>query len=413
MNKKLYETRKANIEAKLTELDAKVDAAQNLTPDEMKSIMERSKELRAELKEVNSYLDIIAEEEARSAAVVSPFTPLNAMNTQRNETNNGTLEFRFWQALMNKGPIPQELIYKRAAGDPGATQTGEVQMLIPQTYMKRIIDEANKGIYQLYSKVQKTSYPGAVAIPIMNLKASVKWIGESESSNSEKLGDANKSITFLYHTGEIKVATSFLASVTTVDAFGDAIVAAIAEAYVADLERCILSGNGVNEPLGIINDPRITNKPVLMNPTQMSDWKSWRKNLLQLIPMSMKGKGEFIFTSGTVEGYLNTMADNNNRPIYNIAANGTIGDYDGKFFGRPLTMVEPGLGIKDYDDAEDGDVIGIFWQPDEYYINSNFNFTMSRYYNHDKNEDVTHCLFVIDGKIADPRGFYLIKKSSK
>ena len=84
---------------------------------------------------------------------------------------------------------------------------------------------------------------------------------------------------------------------------------------------------------------------------------------------------------------------------------------NGRFFGREISIVEPDI-LPDFDTASANDVIGIYWQPDEYAINENFGFTMRRYYDEETNEWVDKALVVVDGKLLNAEGVYLIKKGS-
>ena len=47
-------------------------------------------------------------------------------------------------------------------------------------------------------------------------------------------------------------------------------------------------------------------------------------------------------------------------------------------FGRGISLVEPDI-LPDFDTASSGDVIGIFWQPEEYAINTNLEFFMKNF----------------------------------
>ena len=84
---------------------------------------------------------------------------------------------------------------------------------------------------------------------------------------------------------------------------------------------------------------------------------------------------------------------------------------NGRFFGREISIVEPDI-LPDFDTASANDVIGIYWQPDEYAINENFGFTMRRYYDEETNEWIDKALVVVDGKLLNAEGVYLIKKGS-
>ena len=57
-------------------------------------------------------------------------------------------------------------------------------------------------------------------------------------------------------------------------------------------------------------------------------------------------------------------------------------------------------------------IIGIFWQPQEYCIIENFGFTMRRFFDDETNEWVDKALAVVDGKVLNPVGYYLIKKKA-
>ena len=168
-------------------------------------------------------------------------------------------------------------------------------------------------------------------------------------------------------------------------------------------------------PLGILNDPRVaaTGNVVEMTAADMSNWTAWRKKFFAKLPLGYRA-GEFIFPLSTVETYLETMADANNNPIFRQATglevnDGDMRDPNGRFFGRRISLVEPDI-IDDFDAASSGDVIGVFWQPEEYAINENFGFTMRRYFDEETNEWVDKALVVVDGKVLNPQGYYLIKK---
>ena len=174
------------------------------------------------------------------------------------------------------------------------------------------------------------------------------------------------------------------------------------------MDKGILSGTGAGQLLGITKDSRVKNS-IELTETDMADWTAWRKKLFAKVPLSKRGKGEFLFPPSTVESYLLTMKDNNNRPLFREATEGNVGNLAGSFFGRDVTLVEPDV-IADFDTAASGDVIGVFWVPSDYAINTNLEFGMKRWFDDDKNEWVNKGLTIADGKILDASGCYLIKK---
>ena len=150
-----------------------------------------------------------------------------------------------------------------------------------------------------------------------------------------------------------------------------------------------------------------------MTAADFSNWQKWREKFFAKLPLGYKA-GDFIFTSSTVESKLETMADSNGNPIFRQATGLEVNDGDayepnGRFFGREIEIVEPDV-IADFDTASAGDVVGIFWQPDQYALNENFGFTMRRYFDEETNEWVDKALVVADGKTLNPTGFYKIIK---
>lgn len=423
MRKKVLEARKARLLEKKSRIEARCAASTDVA--EVRSLTEELSDVKAEIDETQAELDAIdAEERAekaeaekresvpasaelRNGSVVGSF---KAPETeQRSEDKTETMEYR--TAFMNyiqKGiPMPTE---KR---DGAVISTADTGAAIPITVMNEVINTVRKRYGNLYSKVRKTNVPGGVKYPIGSLQAKFKWINESTVSPRQKT-DKLGSVTFEYNTAEIRIAQTFLSQILTVPAFEAELARIIAVAYLQAMDDGIVNGSGDGAMLGILNDERVTNV-VEMTAADMSDWTKWRKNFFAKLPLGYRA-GEFIFAASTVDAYLETMADNNNNPIFRQATGLEVNDGDaanpnGRFFGREIALVEEDI-LPDFDTASNADVIGIFWQPNEYAINENFGFTMRRYFDEETNEWVDKALTVVDGKILNPTGFYLIKKKA-
>ena len=310
--------------------------------------------------------------------------------------------------LVQRGtPIPAEF---RAGGDTGTTVSTDIGAIIPTTILNEFIKEVSKVYGQIYSKVRKMNIKGGVKIPISKLKAEFKWITETTVSGKQKAGDIKEFIEFSYNIGEIRIASTLLANIVSLALFETEIVKLLVEAYVEAMDKGIINGTGTGQLLGITKDPRVKNV-VEMTEEEFSDWTAWRKKLFAKIPLSKRGRGEFVFTASTTEMYLMTMKDKNDRPLYTEATGADIGIMDGRFFGRANTLVEPDV-ISDFDTASAGDVVGIFGVFTDYAINSNMQFGVKRYFDDDTNEWIDKALVIVDGKVVDPSGFYLIKKKA-
>ena len=412
MRKKILQKRLARLQEKRNALIARGQASQDV--NEVRSINDQVSDLDAEISEVNEEIEAIdaAEEEARAAAQST--VPVNAdivasFSTREAKKDETEMEYRqAFMAYVQKGtPIPAEL------RNGEAISTNESGAAIPITVMNEVINTVRKRYGNLYAKVRKLSVPGGVEIPIGALQATFKWINESTVSPRQKTEKLGK-ISFKYNTAEIRVAQTFLSQILTLSAFEAELTKIIAIAYVQAMDEAIVNGSGEGAPLGILNDPRVTNT-ISLSANDMNDWKAWRTKFFAKLPLGYRS-GEFIFPMSTVETYLETMSDDNNNPIFRQATGLEVGDGDaempaGRFFGREIALVEEDI-LPDFDTASANDVIGIYWQPEEYGINENFGFTMRRYFDEETNEWVDKAIVVVDGKVLNPTGYYLIKKKA-
>lgn len=430
MRKKILEKRLARLMAKKNTLMQRALASEDV--NEVRDINGQLEDVNAEIAETQEEIDALPDEtptDAGAGAGEEPVVPLNAeqrggnplasfgnlgVNQQRQTEQPFTsMEYRmaFKNYVQRGTTIPQDVI-KRAAGDEGTTVLSELGMIIPMTIMNEFIKEVSKVYGQVYSKVRKLNIKGGVKFPISALGANFSWITETTTSKKQKAGDINEYIEFSYNIGEIRVAETLLAQIVSLDLFESEIVRVMVEAYVKTMDNVILAGDGIGKPLGITVDPRVTNV-VEFTATEFAKWDQWRKKLFAKIPLSKRGQGEFLFTSATVEGELLTMKDNNDRPIFKEATQLSLGEsaVAGSFYGRSVTLVEPDV-IKDFETAEAGDVVGIYWVPKDYVINTNMAFGMKRYFDEDTNEWINKGLTIVDGKITDVSGCYIIKKKA-
>lgn len=442
--------RKTRLQKRLAKLIAKRDsmkarALASTDVNEVRSINEQLTDINDEIEDINDEIKEIEEEERTKAAegetrqlpptnaqhvnagVLASFSaPIDQTQKRANENPYETMEYRmaFKAYVQNGDAIPAKLIdsiaeyraslpEEQRAGVP--VTTADTAPAIPLTVMREVINTVRKRYGNLYAKVRKMSVPGGVEIPIGALQAKFKWINESTVSPRQKLAPLGK-IQFSYHTAEIRIAQSFLSNLLTIEEFENKIVEVIAIAYVQAMDDGIVNGTGQGQMLGILNDPRVaaTGNVVTMTAAQISSWTEWRKRFFSKLPLGYRA-GEFIFPLSTVESYLETMADANNNPVFRQATGLVVNDADavnpnGSFFGRDISLVEPDI-LTDFDTASADDVIGIYWQPQEYGINENFGFTMRRYFDEESNEWVDKAITVVDGKVLNPAGIWLIKKA--
>ena len=410
---------------RITQIRSAIEASNDV--NEVRSLTKEAEQLQAEAHDLEAQINAIEAEEQRAAQQAqSNAIPANAQlvngnvvgtfgsSEQQQRTNVNPLEsMEYRQAFMKYVQTGAAIPAEVRAGD--AISTVESGAAIPITIMNEVINTVRKRYGNLYSKVRKMNVQGGVEFPIGALQATFKWIGESTVSPRQKL-DALGKVSFQYFTAEIRIAQTLLSSIVTMEAFEAKIAEVIAIAYLQAMDQGIVNGTGDGQMLGILNDPRVTQQAghiISMSAADINNWSAWRKNFFAKLPLGYRA-GEFIFPLSTVETYLETMADNNNNPIFRQATGLEVNDGDamnpnGRFFGRDISLVEPDI-IADFDTAQAGDVIGIFWQPQEYAINTNLEFGMRRWFDEDRNEWVNKMLTIVDGKVLNPKGFYILKK---
>ena len=423
MRKKILEKKLARLIAKKQGLNTRCAASTDV--NEVRELTSQLEDINAEIEEVQAEIDAIdaeeteraAEQEAEERSVPDNARLVNgnvaasfSAQTQTREAEEdptSTLEYRrAFMAYVQKG-TPMNVESRNGE----TITTSETGAAIPMTVMNEVINTVRKRYGNLYNKVRKMSVQGGVKIPIGALQAKFKWINETTVSPRQKT-DKLGSIVFGYNTAEIRIAQTFLSQILTLSAFEAELTKVIAIAYLQAMDEGIMVGSGDGSMLGILKDERVTNT-ITMTAADMSDWTAWRKKFFAKIPLGYRA-GEFVFAASTVDAYLETMADSNNNPIFRQATGLEVNDGDaanpnGRFFGREIAMVEPDI-LADFDTANKDDVIGLFWQPEEYAINENFGFTMRRYFDEETNEWVDKALVVVDGKVLNPTGFYKIIK---
>lgn len=405
--KEILEKRKTRLTEKRDALKAK--GLESTDVAEVRAINAQIEDLNADIVEVEEEIRAINEEAAPASAtlvngnVVGTFTA--PKQEKRDEHPLASMEYRnAFRAFVTEG---KQIEVRDVITTQGTSPA------IPLTIMNQVINTVRKRYGNLYAKVRKTAMKGGVEYPIGALKANFRWINESTVSPRQKVDNLAK-ITFQYHTAEIRIAQSFLSQLLTLESFEAQLAEVIAIAYLQAMDNGIVNGSGDGQMLGILHDARVTNV-VTMTAADIGNWIAWRKNFFSKLPLGYRD-GEFIFPISTVDTYLETMADANANPIFRQATGLEVNDGDarnpnGRFFGRNISLVETDI-LPDFDTASANDVIGIYWQPNEYAVNENFGFTMRRYFDEETNEWVDKAIAVVDGKILNPNGFVLIKKGS-
>lgn len=365
--------------------------------------------------------------EGRSANGFNPNAVLNVLGTA--QMNNGqarsaedpraTMEYRTaFQNYIQRGEINRDVLQFEQRADVVGT-SGDLGVLIPTTVIQKILTEVEKKYGQLYARVKKTNVKGGVKYPIGSFSATFKRISEEQTSEKQKGGTVKGYVEFSYNIGEIKLARTLLQTILSVEVFEEEFAKVIVKAYVEAIDKEIMVGKSANgECEGILTEAakaesRIPASNIIsFTAEEAADWTKWQEKLFAIIPLTMRGLNpEFVMTANTYESNIKTLKDNNNRPLYNETFNPVDGAEICKFKGKDVALVEEDI-VKNFNDAADGEVFGMYWVPEEgYAINSNLEFVVMDYFDHDLNQYIKKALVVNDGKILDPKYIYLLKKA--
>ena len=341
-----------------------------------------------------------------AAAVVAGMQMRNGAKPQEKRKGDpyDTEEYRtaFMEFVCRGTAIPAEL---RA---DAVTATADAGAVIPTTIMKEIVKEL-KSYGNLYNAVRKLNVQGGVQIPVLSLKPTASWIGETNDSDTQKL-DAKTSITFNYFGLECKIAQTLLASVVTLDMFQQLFVPLAVEAMAKALDIAIMNGSGSGQPTGITKDSRVPSANVItLTPEEFASWTGWKKKVFGKMKKAYRN-GAFYMEQSTFDGYIDGMVDKNGQPIARVNY-GIDGAESYRFGGKAVETVE-GDVIKSYDDAATGDIVAVFVDLKNYGLNSNLEMQVHKWIDRDTNTVKTQVILICDGKLIDANGVLIIKKGA-
>lgn len=426
--KKLIEAKKAEIES----TRSKIKSAS--TADEVRALGETLDKLKSELDELQKKMDEMdgqdnggeGEGEGRTMGEASrgfnPLATYGAGTTPAAETRDNdpraTMEYRrAFMTFVQTGTRSEVLQYQTR--EAAANVAADLGVLLPTTVIQEIMKGVEKVYGQLYSRVKKTNIKGGVKYPIGSFGATFKRITETTVSERQKGGSITGYVEFSYLIGEIRLAKTILEATLEVPVFESELAKVIVEAYVKNADTEIMLGDASqNQYAGILTEAkkvsgsRIPAENIItFSEADMKDWKAWQTKLFAKIPLSMRALNpQFVMTANTYEANIKTLADGNNRPVYNETYNPVDGTERATFKGKEVVFVEEDL-LKNFNDAAENEFFGMYWVPEKAYaINSNMQFSVTRYFDHETNQWVDKALVIDDGKILDPKYLYLLKK---
>jgi len=412
-----FETREAEIEKAIEEAD---------TDEEKAAVDEEIDKLEAEKKEAEEKIEGLERE------IEALDQELAAIEEGQKETRKDgkiemgekfardSMEYRTaFRDYIQTGKLNKEILEFDKRNDAVSTSS-DLGVLLPETIVQEIIKGVGEVHGQLYDRVRKTNLKGGVKYPIGSFTAAFNRITETTKSDRQDPGGITGYVSFGYKIGEIRLARTLLQAVLSVPVFEQEFSKAVADAYVKAMDIEIMSGTEANNQcVGILTEAAATGSRIPagniieFTAAEAADWTEWQKKLFAKIPLAMRAENpEFAMTAATYESVIKTLADNQKRPVYAETFNPVDGTERATFKGKEVVFVEND-SLKDFDTATNGQFFAMYWVPQKAYaINSNMEFTVVDYFDHEANQWVKKALVINDGKVLDGEYIYLLKKKT-
>jgi len=386
------EARKAEIRGLLeNDGDADLDALEK----ELKGLADEEKELRRRL-------DVAASIEAGTAPevrVIDSTSVQRAIVEPRAVDRYDTMEYRrAFMDYVTRGAKSDILEFRAVTG------LGDIGAVIPTTILNRIVQKM-EDVGRIWSRVTKTSVQGGVQIPVSTAKPVATWVSAGTMADKQKQ-TVSGTISFSYHKLQCRVAVELVAGTVAMPVFESTVANNVAEAMVKALDEAIISGTGVGQPLGIINDTGIPAAQVVeVLAADFSKYKTWA-TLMGKVPRAYRSGVVLIMNDADWNTHIVGMVDNNGQPVARVTY-GLDGTIQERFLGREVIPTDL---LPSIDTATAGDVVAILVRLEDYMVNSNMAITYRRYFDENTDEWISKATMIADGKLADPNGVVLIKK---
>ena len=380
------------IQRDIKKIEEKVKNRDVNAEDEKKldELIVRKKELEEKFEEMRAK----AEEGTKSKVNFDTRTKGNEEIEDRFATREYRKAFR---DLMLKGEkIPREL---RA---DAITLTSDIGDVIPTTIVEQIVNEL-EDIGDIYSRITKTEFAAGVDIPVNNLKPIATWVAEGEVAETQK--SSTGVVSFSSYKLQVRIATSLIAATVSLDAFERLVAENIAEAMIKAIEKSVINGSGIGQPLGLVNDTDIEN--VIDFAVEDATWTGWKTKLFSNIPLGYRKKrnGVILVSPGTWDKYMDGLMDENGNPVYRYGTDVNGNDVY-RFNGKTVVLTDE---LPSLDEAEAEEAFLIYVDLADYTFNSNMQITYKKYFDESTDQYIDKSTLIGDGKLADKNGAVILQ----
>ncbi|WP_254854044.1 phage major capsid protein [Halobacillus salinus] len=388
------------IQDRKVEIRTSLEKDEDVDLDKLETELRELKEEEEKIEQRERLMDGVKDIESGSGEyrTIETFNGGNQKPEKREDKGTASEEYR--EAFMNfvlRGE-KSEVLEKRAT-----TATGDVGTVIPQTVINRIVEKM-RSYGMIFSRITQSNIKGGVTVPTSNVKPVATWTDEGSTSAKQK--KTTGEVTFAYHKLQCRVAVTLEADTVSMDIFETTIVDNVYEAMIVALEQGIVAGTGTKQPLGIVNDSRVTNTSAVAE-ADLKSYEKWAEHVSKL-PLSAEGKVALIMTKADFDKYILGMTDSAGQPVARVNY-GVDGRPQRRFLGYEVIAVEEYLPT--FTGAADDDTFAFFANLKDYLLNSNMQYRYKKYFDEDTDEYVHKTTLIADGKLADAQNVLLLQKA--
>lgn len=316
------------------------------------------------------------------------------INENSEEDVYSSLEYRkaFRNYVVNGTPIPEQYIGTEQRAD-ALTVVTDVAAVIPTTIMNKVIEDLTVD-GKILAKITQTQFQGGVDIPISEIIPEATWLSSETADSDEHKAKMSAKVSFGYHVLEAKVAIGLLTATVTLPIFEATVVKQLKKAMIKAIETAIINGSGSGQPLGITQYTLPTEQIVELTTSQIGTVKGWAQVEAAIGEAYDEDPLVYIMNKKTWEMYVNGMTSTTGQKI----GLGRLDEKGRKILnGREVLISDK---IASYDTAEEGDIVALIANLEEYLLNSNLSMYYKKYFDEDTNKWKHKALMIADGKMA-------------
>lgn len=322
------------------------------------------------------------------------------------ESMTDSIEYRkaFMNYIVSGKPMPESL------KNNTVTTGGALAPVIPDTLHGKII-EAIEAQGMILPLITRTNYKGGVSIPLDSVKPTAEWLGEGVKPSGTPIKKAITSIVFAYHKLKCTISMTLEASVVTLPMFEAMFVRQVSEAMVKALENAIVNGTGVNSPKGILIADNVTAAKARTLAVKNADSVNY-KTLTEaegLLPLEYENDAVWFMSKKTFMKFIG-MVDSAGQPVARVNY-GITGVPERTLLGRRVILNNYIPTTKNAS-LTTGGVLAFLVNPADYILNTNLELTLTRYENHDTDDQLMKCVGLFDGQLVVKESLVIIEDQS-